>query len=80
MGSCRELTVETFCEVVLPVFSVFLGRASDADVTSTVCVAELVNGLSSELGSWTWRSCCGSGAGLVVAGWEWELGNEGGNG
>ena len=77
MGSCRELTVETFCEVALPVFSFFLGRASDADVTSTVCVVELENGLSSESGSW-WRSCCGSGAGSVPAGWE--LGNEGGNG
>ena len=73
-----ELTVWTFCGAVLPVFSFFLGRASDADVTSTVCVAELANGLSSELGSWTWRSCCGSGVGLVSAGWE--LGNEGGNG
>ena len=73
-----QLTVGAFCETVLPVFSFFLGRASDADVTSTVCVAELENGLSSESGSWTWMSCCGSGVGLVSAGWE--LGNEGGNG
>ena len=73
-----ELTVWTFCGAVLPVFSFFLGRASDADVTSTVCVVELENGLSSESGSWTWRSCCGSGVGSVSAGWE--LGNEGGNG
>ena len=80
MGSCRVLTVVTFCEAVLPEFSFFLVWASDAELTSTVCVAELVSGLSSGLGSWTWRSCCGSGAGLVVAGWEWELGNEGGNG
>ena len=80
MGSCRVLTVVTFCEAVLPVFSFFLVWASDAELTSTVCVAELVSGLSEPgLGSWTWRSCCGSGAGSAAG---WELGKEGwlGNG